>query len=206
MPNLSLINVKSGNASYHHYLQKIKGNSIKKIVSNQIICKTCESTTKVQGTDAISMATNSTTLNVNKTLQIQNGDTTAPTSFISLDTSLDLLRLNLCQNGTTANYGSSGNVLTSGGVNGTLTWEPITEITQSGETTEIITLIGTITYDASFTTKPKIFLTLNLNGGGTTIIPIAVANHTVVSSNYTGFTWIAGTTSTTATISWYATL
>ena len=301
---------------------------------------------------ALSQASNSTTLNINKTLQIQNGETTLPpTSFISLDASGNLLRMNLCQDGTTANYGTSGYVLKSGGASGTLTWgvgssdislnsvltngntttnsatfqsgtdtnvingnqvvlsstvlgiaksitldnytgyspniqilsaatgnsvsstlnqssltftfgtppffsyvgisnvgtglnlktngtltfQDLTGSTgyvltynssgnavwapagsggttiQAGETTVgamTSAVTGTVTYATAFATKPKIVLTMNLNGTGTTIIPVAVSSNTVNvgTGTYTGFTWIAGTTSSTATISWYATL
>ena len=91
----------------------------------------------------------------------------------------------------------------------TTTWSSLQGSTlQTGETavgamTSVVT--GSITYGTQFATKPKIVLTMNLNGTGTTIIPVAVSSHTG-SGPYTGFTWIAGTTSSTATISWYATL
>jgi hypothetical protein len=91
----------------------------------------------------------------------------------------------------------------------TTTWSSLqTGGIQAGETivgamTSAVT--GTVTYGTEFATKPKIVLTMNLNGTGTSIIPVAVSSHTG-SGPYTGFTWIAGTTSATATISWYATL
>lgn len=90
----------------------------------------------------------------------------------------------------------------------TTTWSSLSETLQNGETavgamTSAVT--GSVTYGTSFATKPTIQLTMNLNGTGTTIIPVAVSSHTG-SGPYTGFTWIAGTTSSTATISWYATL
>jgi len=91
----------------------------------------------------------------------------------------------------------------------TTTWSSLQGSTlQSGETTVgamTSAVTGTVSYVTSFATKPKIQLTMNLNGMGTTIIPVAVSSHTGAGP-YTGFTWIAGTTSSTATISWYATI
>jgi len=89
----------------------------------------------------------------------------------------------------------------------TTTWSSLTGLSQSGETVvgAMTSVSGSVTYETSFATKPKIQLTMNFNGIGTTIIPVAVLNH-IGSGPYTGFTWIAGTTSSTATISWYATL
>lgn len=79
--------------------------------------------TKVQAVGALSSASNATTLNVNNTIQIQNGETTAPpSSFIALETGSNQLQMNLCQNGTTPSYGSVGNVLTSGGPSGSMYW------------------------------------------------------------------------------------
>ena len=163
--------------------------------------------TKQKAVAALSSASNSTTLNVNKTLQIQNGETTLPpTSFISLDASGNLLRMNLCQNGTTADYGTSGQTLLSGGSSGSLTWGDLPNV-KSGETGVISSTTGTVTYASSFGSKPKVVLSLNTNGTSV-IIPIALNQHTTSGGGalYTGFTWVAATTSTTATISWIATL
>lgn len=104
--------------------------------------------------------------------------------------------------------GTAGTVLTSGGSSGDLSWETRTVI-QSGETavgamTSAVT--GTVSYGFSYASKPQIQLTMNLNGTGTTIIPVAVSSDTIVAGQYIGFTWIAGTTSATATISWYVTI
>ena len=104
--------------------------------------------------------------------------------------------------------GTAGMSLTSGGASGDLSWETRTVI-QSGETavgamTSATT--GTVSYGFSYASKPQIQLTMNLNGTGTTIIPVAVSSDTIVAGQYTGFTWIAGATSATATISWYVTI
>jgi len=90
----------------------------------------------------------------------------------------------------------------------TTTWSSLqSSQLQNGETAvgAMTSVTGTVTYGTAFATKPTIVLTMNLNGTGTTIIPVAVSSHTG-SGPYTGFTWIAGTTSSTATISWYAKL
>lgn len=117
----------------------------------------------------------------------------------------------------TNGVGTAGQTLTSGGSLGNLTWSSGgggsggTTI-QSGETLTGSagmgsSVTGNIVYISSFGSKPKIQLTYNLNGTGTTIIPVAVSSHTQFpSGTYTGFTWIAGTTSSTGTISWYATV
>ena len=94
----------------------------------------------------------------------------------------------------------------------TTTWSSLTNTasTQDGETavgamTSAVT--GYVGYSASFATKPTIVLTMYLYGVGTTIIPVAVESHVIGGTGeYSGFTWIAGTTSSTATISWYARL
>jgi hypothetical protein len=86
--------------------------------------------TKVQAIGAITATSTpvsppaqSTTLNVNDTIQIQNGETaTLPHTFISLSADSNNLRMNLCQNGTTNQYGTAGQVLTSGGSAGSMSW------------------------------------------------------------------------------------
>jgi len=109
--------------------------------------------------------------------------------------------------GVSFNY--NGFAYNNGVTSTTTTWSSLQTFgIQSGETavgamTSAVT--GSVNYGTSFATKPTIVLTMNLNGTGTTIIPVAVSSHTG-SGPYTGFTWIAGTTSSTATISWYATL
>lgn len=103
--------------------------------------------------------------------------------------------------------GDSGMVLASGGVGTPLSWVTRAVI-QSGETAVgamSSAVTGTVSYGSSYAVKPSIQLTMNLNGTGTTIIPVAVSSDTIVSGQYTGFTWISGTTSSTATISWYVT-
>jgi len=113
--------------------------------------------------------------------------------------------------------GLSGQVLTSGGALGNLAWASGGgggggTTVQTGETLVgaglgMTSVTGTITYVSPYASKPVIQLTYNLNGTGTTIIPVAVSNHTQFpAGTYTGFNWIAGATSTTGSISWYATL
>ena len=75
--------------------------------------------------------------------------------------------------------------------------------TQAGETDVLSSTSGTVTYATSYTTKPKVVLSLNTNIT-TTFIPIGVYSHTIVSEVYTGFTWASATTSETATISWHS--
>jgi len=111
--------------------------------------------------------------------------------------------------GVSFNY--NGFDYNNGVTTNTTTWSSLTNTAslQDGETavgamTSAIT--GTVTYGTAFATKPTIVLTLNLNGNDTTIIPIAVLSQTIVSGSYTGFIWIAGSTSSTSTISWYARL
>ena len=79
--------------------------------------------TKIQAVSALSSASNASTLNVNNAVQIQNGETLAPpTSFIGLSAISNNLQMNLCQNGTTNSYGNVGQVLKSGGADGSMYW------------------------------------------------------------------------------------
>jgi hypothetical protein len=131
------------------------------------------------------------------TIGIGNGGATPSTTTLN-----GLLSVS---NGT----GTAGMSLTSGGASGVLSWEERAVI-QSGQTavgamTSAVT--GDIFYGFSYAVPPYIQLTMNLNGTGTTIIPVAVSAHIIdVGGQYEGFTWIVGTTSATATISWYVTL
>lgn len=109
--------------------------------------------------------------------------------------------------GVSFNY--NGFSYNNGTTTTTSTWSSLQGNIQSGETTVgamTSAVTGTVTYGTAFATKPTIVITMNLNGTGTSIIPVAVSNHITSSGTYTGFTWIAGTTSSTATISWYARL
>jgi hypothetical protein len=115
---------------------------------------------KIAAIQALSSASNNTTLNINKTLQIQNGETTAPpTSFISLDTSGNLMRMNLCADGTTNNYGSATQVLTSGGAGGSLSWanagaggsQNLNQVLTQGNTTTQTAIFQNIGAGASMT-------------------------------------------------------
>ena len=72
---------------------------------------------RIQYANAISQPTNATTLNVNNTVRIQNGETTtSPTPYVDIiagaTTSISLV----------GNKGTAGQVLTSGGPSGSLTW------------------------------------------------------------------------------------
>ena len=71
----------------------------------------------------VSPPAQSTTLNINDTIQIQNGETaTLPHAFISLSADSNNLRMNLSPNGVTNAYGTAGQILTSGGSAGSMTW------------------------------------------------------------------------------------
>lgn len=142
-----------------------------------------------------------------ETLRI--GDVTATSIAIGRGGVITTIGGNLTLSSTlsvSGGVGTAGQVLASRGAGLTPIWATNGTIVQSGETAvgDMNFLTGTITY-SSYATKPKIQLTMNLNGTGTTIIPVAVSSHTGTGP-YTGFTWIADTTSATATISWYATV
>lgn len=126
------------------------------------------------------------------------GATTIPFSFESATNIL--LKIN---NST----GTSGQVLTSGGATGDLSWTTVAggSSIQNGETGVLSATSGTVTYSSTFATKPKVNLSLNTNGT-TVFIPIGVFSHQTSGSVYTGFTWVSASTSGTATITWYATL
>jgi hypothetical protein len=88
----------------------------------------------------------------------------------------------------------------------TVKWVDIPATVQSGETGVISSLSGSVTYATPYATKPKVIVSLNLNGT-TVFIPIGVSSHQFDSfSGYIGFTWASAYTSSTATISWYATI
>jgi hypothetical protein len=80
--------------------------------------------TKVQAVGALSSAFNSSTINVNNTIAVQNGETTGPpTNFITLS-SAEYQRMMISPDGTlnASYFGNPGNVLTSGGENGNIYW------------------------------------------------------------------------------------
>jgi hypothetical protein len=116
----------------------------------------------------------------------------------------------------TNGLGSSGQVLTSGGGSGNLSWASggggggttvQSGETQIGASLGMTSVTGSVTYVSAYASKPNIQLTHNLNGTGTTIIPVAILSHIQFpAGTYTGFNWIAGTTSATGSISWYATI
>ena len=75
-------------------------------------------TTKVEAVQALTQATDATTLNVNNAVQIQNGETISnPTQFITIRSDNSGNRISL-----DGDYGTSGQVLLSGGENGNLSW------------------------------------------------------------------------------------
>ena len=74
--------------------------------------------TKIEAIASLTQATNATTLNINNTISIQNGETeSVPTQtiVISADASGNRLALD-------GDYGTSGQILTSGGDAGSLSW------------------------------------------------------------------------------------
>ena len=73
--------------------------------------------TKVEAVAALAPATDATTLNVNDAITIQNGETPVGTNTIILSTSAGYNQLLLNDNA-----GTVGQVLTSGGEDGSLTW------------------------------------------------------------------------------------
>jgi hypothetical protein len=73
---------------------------------------------KIAAVKAITQSTTETTLNINNSISIQNGETTSSPNqhvIISSDASGNRLALN-------GDYGTSGYVLTSGGETGTMIW------------------------------------------------------------------------------------
>jgi len=75
--------------------------------------------TKVEAIGAITGATDATTLNINNTISIQNGETIDnPTQYIEI--SSDATGNRIALDGA---YGTAGQVLTSGGSAGSLSWE-----------------------------------------------------------------------------------
>lgn len=81
--------------------------------------------------EAITQATDITTLNVNNTIQIQNGETIEyPTQHIDIRSDNSGNRI-----GLDGNYGEIGNVLVSGGANGSVSW---------GSTTSGVTLANVL--------------------------------------------------------------
>jgi len=74
--------------------------------------------TKVEAIAAITQASDATTLNVNNSIQIQNGETqSSPIQYITIKSDNSGNRI-----GLDGNYGDIGNVLVSGGSDGNLVW------------------------------------------------------------------------------------
>lgn len=92
-------------------------------------------TTKIEAIQALSQASNTTTLNVNNSISIQYGETTSsPTQkiVISADATGNRLALN-------NDYGTAGLVLTSGGDDGNLYWGSNTEPGTTGTLADVLT-------------------------------------------------------------------
>lgn len=107
-----------------------------------------------ESTDIVVPPAQSTILNINNTLQIQDGETsTLPQSFISLSADGGDLRMNLSPNGITNAYGSPGQILTSGGSAGSMSWGSgggasvgtLNDVLLQGKTT---TVTGTVFTDS----------------------------------------------------------
>jgi len=74
--------------------------------------------TKVEAIGAITQASDATTINVNNAIQIQNGETiSTPTQYITISADNSGNRISL-----DGSYGEVGQVLLSGGENGSLSW------------------------------------------------------------------------------------
>ena len=107
-------------------------------------------------------------LNINDTVQIQNGETsTLPHTFVSLSADANLLRMNLCQDGTTNSYGTAGQVLKSGGSAGSMYWGSggggsgtLQDVLTEGNTATTSILLT----DESFIAPAKVRLS-NVSGG-----------------------------------------
>ena len=102
-------------------------------------------------------------------------------------------------NAGTINIGNSDTVINIG--------ESVYKLSQSGTTVPITTLTGSVSFSTPFKEEsaPKVIVSLNLNET-TIFIPIGVSSIIGITNNWTGFTWAAATTSSIATISWYATV
>lgn len=101
--------------------------------------------------------------------------------------------------GVSFNY--NGFSYNNGTTTATTTWSSLQTLsTQSGTTSAITSLSGTVNFSPAFSSAPKVIVSLNLNGT-TTFIPIGVT-----SISTSSFSWAAATTSATATITWFATL
>ena len=91
--------------------------------------------TKIEAIQSLTQATNETTLNVNNSISIQNGETeSVPTQTIVISADVSGNRLAL-----DGNYGTAGLVLTSGGDAGDLYWGTNTIPGTTGTLAEVLT-------------------------------------------------------------------
>lgn len=129
--------------------------------------------TKIAAIQAVSSATNSTTLNLNNALTIQNGETSLPpTTSMTLGAGSGNLTM-LLNDGGTSSYGTAGQVLTSGGSAGSLTWT--TPVAGGDNLNDVLTNGNSTTLSAAFSSTFLGTTTTNtINGLGLTIaVPLA---------------------------------
>jgi hypothetical protein len=75
-------------------------------------------TNKIEAIQAITQASNSTTLNINNSIQVQNGETVSnPTQYVTISSDASGNRISL-----DGDYGTAGQILSSGGDNGYIYW------------------------------------------------------------------------------------
>lgn len=121
--------------------------------------------TKIQAVEALSSASNSNTLNVNDTLQIQSGETSDIFSYIQLTTHTGLLQMILSPDGITKNYGNPGDVLTSGGSMGNMSWQPNHAQNQQGTyMCDPDINSGRISFSIAFTVTPIVTISQMTTG------------------------------------------
>ena len=127
---------------------------------------------KIEDIQALSSASNSFTLNVNHTIQIQNDETTDSTSYIGLSAYANKLQMNLYHG--VANFGNSGDVLTSGGPDGSMQWLPGSTLKGSYEVNPIDSS-GRISFGQTFGTPPIVTISQQTTG---LIIPLTITDIT----------------------------
>lgn len=114
---------------------------------------------KIAAIQALSQATNSTTLNINNALTIQNGETSLPpTTSMTLGSASGNLTM-LLNDGGVSSYGTAGQVLTSGGSGGSLTWtsvagggDDLNDVLGYGNTTTLTAIFNSFSVGSPTTT------------------------------------------------------
>jgi hypothetical protein len=114
---------------------------------------------KIAAIQAVTSATNSTTLNLNNSLTIQNGETSLPpTTSMTLSSASGNLTM-LLTDGGVSSYGTAGQVLTSGGSGGSLTWaaggggsQNLNQVLTQGNTTTLSAIFNSATPSTPTTT------------------------------------------------------